>query len=134
MSTDDASGLYPGVPYAYSASTSGGATVFTAGACPLDGEGNVVAPGNVVLQTERALENLQAALAEAGCGIPDVIKTSVYVATTERADLVAAWEVVEATFGADGPPSTLLGVTVLGYRDQLVEIEAVAVGRGQSDG
>jgi hypothetical protein len=29
--------------------------------------------------------------------------------------------------GGHGVPSTLLGVTVLGYRDQLVEVEAVAV-------
>jgi len=34
--------------------------------------------------------------------------------------------VVEAAFGEHDAPSTLLGVTVLGYTDQLVEIEAVA--------
>jgi hypothetical protein len=33
---------------------------------------------------------------------------------------------VEEVFGTDGPPSTLLGVSVLGWPDQLVEIEAVA--------
>ena len=44
----------------------------------------------------------------------------------DLADLVAAWEVVEAAFGEHDAPSTLLGVTVLGYTDQLVEIEAVA--------
>jgi hypothetical protein len=35
-------------------------------------------------------------------------------------------ERVERRFGSDGPPSTLLGVSVLGFADQLVEIEAVA--------
>ena len=40
--------------------------------------------------------------------------------------LVAAWRVVRDSFGAHDVPSTLLGVTVLGYEDQLVEIEAVA--------
>jgi hypothetical protein len=49
------------------------------------------------------------------------------IAATQRGDLVAAWEVVEAAFGDHDAPSTLLGVTVLGYPDQLVEIEAVAV-------
>jgi hypothetical protein len=34
--------------------------------------------------------------------------------------------VVEAAFGEHDAPCTLLGVTVLGYTDQLVEIEAVA--------
>jgi hypothetical protein len=35
--------------------------------------------------------------------------------------------VVEERFGTDGPPSTLLGVTMLGYPGQLVEVEAVAL-------
>ena len=45
---------------------------------------------------------------------------------TRREDLVAAWEVVRDAFGDHDVPSTLMGVTVLGYNDQLVEIEAVA--------
>jgi hypothetical protein len=36
---------------------------------------------------------------------------------------------VRDAFGAHDVPSTLLGVTVLGYADQLVEIEAVAAVR-----
>jgi enamine deaminase RidA (YjgF/YER057c/UK114 family) len=71
--------------------------------------------------------NLGVALAEAGATFADVLKTTVYVASGQQADLVAAWEVVAAAFGDHDAPSTLLGVTVLGYRDQLVEIEAVAV-------
>lgn len=35
-------------------------------------------------------------------------------------------EVVRDAFGGHDVPSTLMGVTVLGYTDQLVEIEAVA--------
>jgi enamine deaminase RidA (YjgF/YER057c/UK114 family) len=33
---------------------------------------------------------------------------------------------VKARFGEADPPSTLLGVSLLGYTDQLVEIEAIA--------
>ena len=62
----------------------------------------------------------------AGAGLDDVVKTTVYVASSDRSDLVAAWEVVHRHFGEHEPPSTLLGVTVLGYPDQLVEVEAVA--------
>ena len=40
---------------------------------------------------------------------------------------VAAWDVVRDAFGKHDAPSTLVGVTVLGYPDQLVEVEAVAV-------
>ena len=50
-----------------------------------------------------------------------------FVASAERADLAAAWEVVSAAFGDHDAPGTLLGVTALGWPDQLVEIEAVAV-------
>ncbi len=40
---------------------------------------------------------------------------------------VAAWDVVREAFGEHDAPSTLVGVTVLGWPDQLVEVEAVAV-------
>jgi len=75
----------------------------------------------------QALENLQIALEESGAAIRDVLKTTVYVASADREDLVAAWREVAGFFGDHDAPSTLLGVTVLGYPGQLVEIEAVAV-------
>jgi enamine deaminase RidA (YjgF/YER057c/UK114 family) len=55
-----------------------------------------------------------------------VVKTTVYVASGERSDLVAAWNVVRRRFGDHDPSATLLGVRVLGYAEQLVEIEAIA--------
>jgi enamine deaminase RidA (YjgF/YER057c/UK114 family) len=118
--------LYDGVPYSYVAVAEEDSTVFTAGACPLDADGTIVGPGDVAAQTRRTLDNLVTALAAAGCGLEDIVKTTVYVASSDQADLLAAWEVVEAEFGRDGPPSTLLGVSVLGFTGQLVEIEAVA--------
>ena len=118
--------LHDGVPYSYVAVAPEGGTVFTAGACPLGAEGSIVGPGDVAAQTRQTLANLLVALRAADCGPEDVVKTTVYVASSDHADLLAAWEVVEAEFGGDGPPSTLLGVSVLGFTGQLVEIEAVA--------
>ena len=118
--------LYKSVPYAYASIAPRGSLVFTAGACPLDDKGDVVGVGDVRAQASLTMANLGVALAEAGATLADVLKTTVFVASAERADLVAAWEVVEAAFGDHDAPSTLLGVTVLGYPDQLVEIEAVA--------
>jgi enamine deaminase RidA (YjgF/YER057c/UK114 family) len=115
------------VPYAYAAVTDPGRMVFTAGACPLDADGAVVAVGDVAGQARQVVANLAVALEAAGAGFSDVLKTTVYVATTDRADLVAAWDVVRAAFGEHPAPSTLVGVTVLGYPDQLVEVEAIAV-------
>jgi enamine deaminase RidA (YjgF/YER057c/UK114 family) len=119
--------LFPDAPYAYSAVTDRPGLIFTAGACPLDETGEVTAPGDIPAQARQSLANLRTALDEAGATIQDVVKTTVYVASSDRADLVAAWNEVAAVFGDHDAPSTLLGVAVLGYPDQLVEIEAVAV-------
>jgi enamine deaminase RidA (YjgF/YER057c/UK114 family) len=120
-------GLSGAAPYAYAAVTDPGRMVFTAGAAPLDAEGTTVAVGDVAGQARQVMANLAAALEGAGAGLDAVLKTTVYVATTDRADLVAAWDVVCAAMGDHAAPSTLVGVTVLGYPDQLVEVEAVAV-------
>ena len=103
--------------------------MFTAGACPLDASGGTVAPGDVAGQAEQVMANLRTALRAAGADLGDVLKTTVYVATGEREDLVAVWDVVRRHFGDHDAPSTLLGVSVLGYPDQLVEVEAVAAVR-----
>lgn len=116
-------------PYAYAAVAAPGSLVFTAGACPLDAAGNTVAVGDVAGQARQVLANLLVALQAAGAGLGDVVRTTVYVASSRRSDLVAAWDVVRAGFGDHDAPSTLLGVGVLGYPDQLVEVEAIAVRR-----
>ena len=118
--------LYPGVPYAYAAVAPPGSLIFTAGACPLDDRGDVVGAGDVRVQASLAVANLATALAESGATLADVLKTTVYVASANREDLVTAWGVVRDRFGEHDAPSTLLGVTVLGYPGQMVEVEAVA--------
>jgi enamine deaminase RidA (YjgF/YER057c/UK114 family) len=123
-------GLSQQVPYAYAATVAAGARlVCTAGACPLDEQGRTVAPGDVRAQAEQVMTNLVAALAAAGAQLDDVVVSTVYVASADRADLVAAWDVVRRRFGPHDAPSTLLGVTVLGHPDQLVEVQAIAAVR-----
>lgn len=121
--------LFPAVPYAYAAVTDVGRVVRTAGACPLDADGQVVAVGDVVGQARQVMANLVETLHAAGAELSDVVKSTVYVATSSREDLTAVWDVVRSAFGEHDAPSTLLGVTVLGWPDQLVEVEAVAVVR-----
>jgi enamine deaminase RidA (YjgF/YER057c/UK114 family) len=113
--------------YAYAATAPSDARlIFLAGACPLNEDGSTAGVGDYQAQAEKALENMILALEAAGAGLEDVISTRVLVASADRADLVTAWDVVSARFGDHDVPSTLTGVTVLGYPDQLVEIEAVA--------
>jgi enamine deaminase RidA (YjgF/YER057c/UK114 family) len=122
-------GTSPG--YAYAATASGSTTVYCAGAVPLDNSGNLVGAGDLESQTRRAIENLRVALDGAGAQAADVVKTTIYVVGKERAHLGDVWRVVAETPFAKAP-STLLGVTYLGYDGQLVEIEAIAVlGDGQ---
>jgi enamine deaminase RidA (YjgF/YER057c/UK114 family) len=120
-------GLDPSVPYAYAAVVGPGSLVLTAGACPLDEAGEVVHDGDPAGQARQVMANLVVALDASGCELADVARTTVYVASSRREDLVAAWQEVRAVFGDHDPPSTLLGVAVLGYPGQLVEVEAVAV-------
>jgi enamine deaminase RidA (YjgF/YER057c/UK114 family) len=122
--------LYKDAPYAYASIAPRGSLIFTAGACPLDDKGDVVGIGDVRAQASLAVANLSTALAASGATLADVLKTTIFVASAEQADLVAAWEVISAAFSDHDAPSTLLGVTVLGYANQLVEIEAVAVAPG----
>lgn len=104
--------LSPGAPYTYAATARPPGLTFTAGACPLDGQGNVVAPAEVRAQMRQALGNLRIALA----AITDVLETTVYVASRDRDDLIAAWPEVAGFFGDHDAPSTLPGVADLGYR------------------
>jgi enamine deaminase RidA (YjgF/YER057c/UK114 family) len=119
--------LFDMVQYAYAAtSPSDARLIFLAGSCPLDAAGVTVGRGDYAVQAEQCIQNMTTALHAAGATIEDVISTRVLVASTDRHDLVSAWDVVRRALGVHEVPSTLLGVTVLGYEHQLVEIEAVA--------
>ncbi len=122
----NADGLAPPPGYSHVAIARGATLVFTAGAVPLDGDGNVVGDGDAVAQAHRVIANLLTQLDAAGAGPADVVKTTVYVAGASHETQVDVWEVVRAS-SIGAAPSTLVGVPILGYRGQLVEIEAIAV-------
>ena len=98
--------------------------VWTAGAVPLDAEGTLVGADDRAAQARQVIANLLAALEEGGARPDDVVKTTVYV-VGDQAALVEVWDVVRESPLA-GAPSMLLGVAMLGYAGQLVEVEAVA--------
>lgn len=113
--------------YAYLAYADADRTlVHLAGSCPLDADGNTIGIGDVRAQAAACVANLATALASCGGSTADVVQTRVLVATTAHSELVAAWEAYRDAIAPHDPPSTLVGVTVLGYSGQLVEVEAVA--------
>ncbi|MBG9588368.1 RidA family protein [Cytobacillus firmus] len=119
--------VLPAVDYAYASHVPSGMDFyFMAGACPLDQKGTVPEGISYKEQARLCVENLKAALQECGAELKDVAYTRVLVASSDQADLVAAWQAIREEFDSHDTPSTLSGVTVLGYRGQLVEIEAVA--------
>lgn len=100
--------------------------VHSAGAVPVDAQGNLVGAGDRIAQTRQVLANLETQLAAAGAMPADVVKTVVYVVAQQGEDLSEVWDVVKVS-SFSGAASTLVGVTFLGYTGQLVEVEAVAV-------
>ncbi len=76
---------------------------------------------------------METVLADCDLCITDVASIRILVPTQLREDLVAAWGVFRDHFGDHDVPATLQGVTVLGYVDQLVEVEVIAAGAFSSD-
>jgi enamine deaminase RidA (YjgF/YER057c/UK114 family) len=122
----NAPGLSQPPGYSHVVVASGRRLVTTAGAVPLDAEGNLVGAGDLLVQARQTLENLALALEAVGARGQDVIKVTVYVVAGERADLGSVWNAVQES-GVAGTASTLLGVSMLALEGQLVQIEAIAV-------
>lgn len=113
--------------YAYASSISADTRlIHLAGACPLDSHGVVVPVDDFAGQAVKCVENMLVALGAVNGSLSDIAYTRVLVASSRREDLATVWAVVRGLFADHDVPSTLMGVSVLGYEDQLVEIEAVA--------
>ena len=94
--------------------------VFVSGQVPVV-NGSIV-PGGIAAETRTVLENIKAALAMAGCSLPDVVKTTVWL--RDRDDF-AAFNAVYATYFPSEPPARSTAESRL-MIDIAVEIEAIA--------
>ena len=95
--------------------------VFISGQVPVDASGSVVA-GGIEGQTKQVLDNIKAALALAGCGLEDVVKTTVVLA--DAGDFAAFNKVYAGYFPKDPPARTTVEAQLM--IDIGIEIEAVA--------
>ena len=102
-----------------------GNTIYVAGQAGLDENGNVVAQGDVVAQTERAYENLKRVLEAAGAAITDIVKLDIY--TTDFEGFRGTGEVRRKYFGKHFPAAIAVGVEKLGPAGSMVEIGAIAI-------
>ncbi len=122
-------GVHETAGYSHVTITSEGRLAHLAGQCPLDLDGAVVgAPGDYDAQTDQVIANCLAVLAAAGASPGDVVRSIIYVVSPDSAVLAGVWDRLNAS--ALGPAfttaSTLLGVTALGYRGQLIEVDLTA--------
>ena len=109
--------------YGYARVVSAGGWVVTAG-CTATVDGAVTAIGDAYGQTVRAFRIALDALAVAGAGIDDVVRTRMYVVDRAYAD--PAGRAHGELFGAVRPAATLVVVAGLLHPDHLVEVEVEA--------
>jgi 2-iminobutanoate/2-iminopropanoate deaminase len=101
-----------------------GTLVFVSGQIPLDPATGSVIAGDIKSQTTQALKNLQAILTQAGAGVENVVKTTVFL--SDMADFAAMNEVYTGFFPAPCPARSAVQVARL-PKDVKVEVEAIAV-------
>jgi 2-iminobutanoate/2-iminopropanoate deaminase len=105
----------------YSPEVVSGDHVFTAGQAAFDVNGDLVG-SDMASQARKALENLRASLAAAGCGLDDVVKVNAFLA--DLADFEAYNAVYREFFAAPYPARTTVQAGL--PPGMLLEIEAVA--------
>ncbi len=115
--------------YSHVTISSAGRLAHFAGQCPLDLDEKVVGvPGDYDAQTDQVIANCLAVLAAAGVTPADVVRSVIYVVSSDSTVLAAVWDRLTASDLAPAftTASTLLGVTALGFTGQLVEVDLTA--------
>lgn len=107
----------------YSQAVEDGGFIFTSSVLPIDPVTGEVFTGDVQMQTEIILHNLENILKEAGCTLKNVVKTTVFMTDlTKFAEMNAMYE----TFFEENPPArTTVQVAAL-PKGGVVQIEAIA--------
>ena len=119
ITSDDA----PAALGPYSQAIVAGGLIFCSGMAGIDPSTGTI-PDGIEAQTEQALANLAAVLADAGASMDDVVKTTIFYANVED---FARLNEVYARHMPDPPPARSAPANVRLPHDLLVSIEAIAV-------
>lgn len=98
--------------------------VFTAGQVAFDPKTQQIVDGDISAQTERVMQNLSAILTAAGCGMQDVIRSTVFL---KNMDDFAAMNAVYAKYFSTAPPARSTVEVSRLPKNALVEIDMIAV-------
>ncbi len=119
--TEAAPAPFQGAPYSQAIRV--GDLVFVSGQLPLKPGGKELSGGTIQEQTEQVLRNLRAILEEAGSGLANLVKTTVFL--SDLGDFVGMNEVYAKHVGDRPPARATVEVSAL-PSGALLEIEAVA--------
>jgi reactive intermediate/imine deaminase len=108
----------------YSQALRSGQLVFLSGQVPLDPATGQIAEGDIAAQTRRAMDNLGAVLAAAGCSFGDVVRTTIYL--VDLGNFAAVNEAYATYFAPPYPARATVQVSAL-PRGAAIEIDMVAV-------
>jgi 2-iminobutanoate/2-iminopropanoate deaminase len=98
--------------------------LFLSGQIGLDPKTGELVPGDIEVQTERVLRNLEGVLLAGGGSLDQVVKTTIYLTNMDEFPRVN--KVYGRFFGESLPARATVGVSSL-PKGALVEVEALAV-------
>src|SRR6266851_2994883 len=114
-------------PYSHAIQAPAGRVLFLSGQIAVDPARDRLIKGDVVKQTDRAMQNLKAILEAGGASLDDVVKTTIFL--TDLADFNKVNETYGRYFQNAPPARATVQVAALS-RGARVAIEGVAVKRG----
>lgn len=107
----------------YSQAVEAGGFVFVSGQIPIDPKTGNVVQADIKAQAKLVMDNAAAILAAAGCGMPDVVKSTIYLKS--MADFAAVNEVYGSYFTSDPPARATVEVSRL-PKDAAIEMDFTA--------
>ncbi|MCZ7566405.1 MAG: RidA family protein [Burkholderiales bacterium] len=116
----DGRALFP-----HAVSVEGKRLIMLSGQLAWDKAGELVGAGDMRAQFRQVCENLKEALAAAGAGLEDIVKSNTYVTSME--DFFKCVDIRHEYFGPGWPTSTTVEVSRLAVAGATVEIEVMAV-------
>jgi reactive intermediate/imine deaminase len=108
----------------YTQAVRSGSIVAVSGQTPVGPDGACIGPGDAAAQTACVLDRIEQLLADAGGGLADVVKVTVYLASFD--DFAAVNAVYGERFAEPRPARTAVACTLV-RPEYLVEIDALAV-------